>query len=175
MNFWLVGSFFFSLLKKMKLFILIAALILALFFEQSQSRRLSIRTKADDAGCQGRLDLAKFSKVNHVCEECYSLYKEIEVYKMCRYVCIFVGILRASENHNKPGKWRISSSKNLLLHWQAERNEASQCNSVFFWEDILHFSRFVVVFCARSKTTWSFFGGGVVSAVALIRATLMKP
>ena len=59
---------------------------LALIFGQCQGRRLQIRAPIDDAGCEGRLDLPKFAKVNQVCEECYSLYKEIDVYKLCRYV-----------------------------------------------------------------------------------------
>ena len=48
-------------------------------------RRSSIST-ADDAGCQGRLDWTKFAKVNQICEECHSLFKELEVYRLCRYV-----------------------------------------------------------------------------------------
>ena len=60
---------------------------LALIFGQCQGRRLQIRAPIDDAGCEGRLDLPKFAKVNQVCEECYSLYKEIDVYKLCRYLC----------------------------------------------------------------------------------------
>ena len=40
---------------------------------------------ADDAGCQGRLALSKFAKVNQICEECHSLFKELEVYRLCRY------------------------------------------------------------------------------------------
>ena len=51
-------------------------------------RRSSIST-ADDAGCQGRLDWTKFAKVNQICEECHSLFKELEVYRLCRYVLKF--------------------------------------------------------------------------------------
>ena len=40
---------------------------------------------ADDAGCQGRLAFSKFAKVNQICEECHSLFKELEVYRLCRY------------------------------------------------------------------------------------------
>ena len=59
--------------------------LLVLNSKDGQCHKLHIRTTAADAsGCQGKLDLAKFSKVNQVCEECYSLYKEIEVYKLCR-------------------------------------------------------------------------------------------
>ena len=67
----------------MKQLILLTILVVFIF-EGVQCRRLNVRALGDDAGCQGKLDLAKFSKVNQVCEECYSLYKEIEVYKLCR-------------------------------------------------------------------------------------------
>jgi len=71
-------------------------LFLANFVNGMSSR---IQVRADDAGCQGRLDLAKFEKVNRICDECYSLYKEIDVYRLCRADCfgtkIFYGCMEA--------------------------------------------------------------------------------
>jgi len=49
--------------------------------------RRSSMSLADDAGCQGRLALSKFAKVNQICEECHSLFKELEVYRLCRADC----------------------------------------------------------------------------------------
>ena len=70
----------------MKVLGTVLALFAFLSLVNGMSRRLSIRgaPMADDAGCQGRLDLPQFSKVNKICDECYSLYKEIEVYELCR-------------------------------------------------------------------------------------------
>lgn len=55
--------------------------------------------ETDDAGCKGRLDWARFAKVNQICEECYSLFKEMEVYQLCRQQCfgtkIFTGCMEA--------------------------------------------------------------------------------
>ena len=71
---------------KMILFELVMFLLLV---PHGMSNRVSLRRStmslADDAGCQGRLDWTKFAKVNQVCEKCHSLFKELEVYKLCRY------------------------------------------------------------------------------------------
>lgn len=81
----------------MKAFILI--LSMAIFAQNVRGLANRLQIRADDAGCQGRLDLAKFEKVNRICDECYSLYKEIDVYRLCRADCfgtkIFYGCMEA--------------------------------------------------------------------------------
>ena len=75
---------FYSPFSKMKVTMVFLAL-LALIIGFCQCRRLSLRSASDEnTVCQGRLDLSKFSKVNQVCEECYSLFREVGVYELCR-------------------------------------------------------------------------------------------
>ena len=76
--------YYYSKFSNMKVtMVFLALLVLIVGF--CQCRRLSLRSASDEnAVCQGRLDLSKFSKVNHVCEECYSLFREVGVYELCR-------------------------------------------------------------------------------------------
>ncbi len=36
-------------------------------------------------GCSGTLPLSTFTRLNAVCEDCYGLYRQPEVYTLCRY------------------------------------------------------------------------------------------
>lgn len=70
------------------------AFCVLLLVSWAKANRLALRaaTAVDDAGCQGRLDWSKFAKLNQICDECYSLYKEIDVYRLCR--CVFMHFIR---------------------------------------------------------------------------------
>lgn len=74
------------ILARMKVVSVVLSVLLSVSYVQGMANHLAIRaaTAQDDAGCQGRLDWSKFAKVNQICDECYSLYKEIEVYRLCR-------------------------------------------------------------------------------------------
>lgn len=34
--------------------------------------------------CRGRYDAAIFTQLEHICEDCYNLYKEPDVHQLCR-------------------------------------------------------------------------------------------
>lgn len=67
----------------------LSTLLLSPCLVSAMSRRLVARASSsiDNAGCQGTLDLNGFSKLNKICEDCYSLYKAPEVYTLCREDC----------------------------------------------------------------------------------------
>lgn len=75
-----------KLLARMQVVFITLAVVLLVSNVHGMANHLAIRaaTAQEDAGCQGRLDWSKFAKVNQICDECYSLYKEIEVYRLCR-------------------------------------------------------------------------------------------
>ena len=72
-------------------FLMIAAIIIIVSISSLQSlptRRIIRRNKRGFAqlNCFGVNDRAKFASLNHVCEECYQLYRDQNLHKGCRYV-----------------------------------------------------------------------------------------
>lgn len=41
----------------------------------------------DSIGCLGNYDRAKFARLNRICDECYSIYRESEIHTSCRELC----------------------------------------------------------------------------------------
>merc|ERR1711997_1119341 len=57
-------------------------------------RRLSVRSALSDPieeSCKGNLDFNAFLKLDKICKDCFNLFKDPEVYHLCRSDCFGTG------------------------------------------------------------------------------------
>lgn len=81
---------------------------------------VSTKRSFHSMGCRGRYNKFRFHELGQVCTDCFTLYKEPELYGLCRSQCFtnefFMGCLRALSRHDEADRFqaiitRISGRK----------------------------------------------------------------
>ena len=67
--------------------ILIAVCVLFLVTSMTAGGRVRNFEDYSRIGCQGRYDLPKFARVDKICDECYHVYRDLELQTSCRKYC----------------------------------------------------------------------------------------
>ena len=85
--------------NKSKTYFIVFVLIFAVFIQQLDSRRIGkkyfrsareIRHNSVDQsiGCKAKPTASMYQFLNRICEDCFNVYRDTDLYHMCRYVCI---------------------------------------------------------------------------------------
>ncbi|XP_037911739.1 ion transport peptide-like isoform X1 [Hermetia illucens] len=48
---------------------------------------LSKRTPFFEIGCKGSYNSSLFSKLDRICDDCYNLFREVELLRLCKHQC----------------------------------------------------------------------------------------